>query len=1025
MLNYFDVIFDAGTGDVRLVQKVDIGPESSMSISIPVKVTMNTVSGGSQRNGFNANISAGASNTFAGSSASEFTFTNDFTGNVVVTNDDNGTISGSLGGVAIADIIDNDTFNGSSAVLGTNVRITSITNTTPLEVNSTTGEVSVLAGTAGGTYVESYRLCEESNLSNCDDANITVVITTATPIPIVANNDNGTISGAFGGVAIADITDNDTLGGALATLGTNVEVVSVTKTTPLEVNTTTGQVSVVAGTTAGTYVERYRLCEKVDLSNCNEANITVVVTTVTPIIANDDNGTISGVLGGIAIADITDNDILNGSSAILGTNVEVVSVTNTTPLEVNSTTGQISVMAGTASGTYVERYRLCEKADLSNCNEANITVVVTTVTPIVANDDNGTINGDTGGIVIADITDNDTLNGSSVTLGTHVRVTSVTNTTPLDIDTLTGRVTVHAGTTAGTYVERYRLCEEADLSNCSEANITVVVTTVAPIVANNDNGTGDGDSGSLAIADITDNDTLSGAAVTLGGDVEITSVTSMTPLEVNSSTGEVRVSAGTLAGTYVESYRLCEKSDLINCNDANITVVVTRNIVIVANDDNGTVEEDSGGVAITDITDNDTLNGNLATLGGDVNIISVTNTTPLQVSTTTGQVSVPAGTTAGTYIETYILCQKTDLSNCDMGDITVTVVKDLLDTDGDNTPDMNDTDDDNDGISDVTEGSGDADGDNIPNSLDTDSDGDGIPDKNETTEDTDNDGKPNYLDTDSDGDGTLDTVESTSDSDGDGVPDYLDSTHNSVDSDGDAIPDSVEGSNDTDNDGKADYLDTDSDGDGILDSVESSNDTDGDGKANYLDLDSDGDGIPDINETAKDIDGDGTPNYLDLDSDGDGVPDKTEGLGDSDGDGIPNSLDADDRSKTLQAVNDKFVVTHCGPVSGSVGANDVIVGTNCKWELVTAPTNGVITLESDGTYVYIRDENFQGSDSFTYSLTNDADEVSIGTVNVEVVAPQKSDSVDAMSSVVMLLLSLFTLTSIAFYLVRSEVTFIE
>ncbi|CAH0997758.1 hypothetical protein EMA8858_03892 [Emticicia aquatica] len=134
------------------------------------------------------------------------------------------------------------------------------------------------------------------------------------------------------------------------------------------------------------------------------------------------------------------------------------------------------------------------------------------------------------------------------------------------------------------------------------------------------------------------------------------------------------------------------------------------------------------------------------------------------------------------------------------------------DTDSDSKRNPYDADSDNDGISDLTEGSKDTDSDEIPNYTDTDSDNDGIPDSVESTSDLDTDGKPNYLDTDSDSDGIPDSIEGITDIDTDGKPNYLD-----LDSDGDTIPDIIEGNIDTDSDGKPDYLDLDSDADGVLD----------------------------------------------------------------------------------------------------------------------------------------------------------------------------------------------------------------
>jgi hypothetical protein len=97
------------------------------------------------------------------------------------------------------------------------------------------------------------------------------------------------------------------------------------------------------------------------------------------------------------------------------------------------------------------------------------------------------------------------------------------------------------------------------------------------------------------------------------------------------------------------------------------------------------------------------------------------------------------------------------------------------DIDNDGETDLNDLDDDNDGILDVDEAGafnpvGDEDGDTVPNYLDlnddgnagdgsntnyTDANNDGIPD----VFDTDNDGVPNHFDTDSDNDGCFDAIE--------------------------------------------------------------------------------------------------------------------------------------------------------------------------------------------------------------------------------------------------------------------------
>jgi len=208
-----------------------------------------------------------------------------------------------------------------------------------------------------------------------------------------------------------------------------------------------------------------------------------------------------------------------------------------------------------------------------------------------------------------------------------------------------------------------------------------------------------------------------------------------------------------------------------------------------------------------------------------------------------------------------------------------------------------------------------------------DEDGDGITNEHECTadpcEDTDGDGTPDYQDTDSDGDSIPDSVEAPTgipiDTDNDDIPDFQE-----TDSDNDGIPDVVEAGSDpsdpldTDTDGTADYRDTDSDHDGIKDEVECPAqpcvDSDGDETPDYLDSDSDNDTVEDMHEEfdgPHDSDGDGIPNYLDDDSDGDGFLDKdergpTESMPqDTDGDNMPDFLDTDSDSDGLSDADEK------------------------------------------------------------------------------------------------------------------------
>jgi len=243
---------------------------------------------------------------------------------------------------------------------------------------------------------------------------------------------------------------------------------------------------------------------------------------------------------------------------------------------------------------------------------------------------------------------------------------------------------------------------------------------------------------------------------------------------------------------------------------------------------------------------------------------------------------------------------------------TLIVTFSECDKDRDGVSDVEDIDDDNDGIPDIVEMyNGDHDNDGTPDYEDaqfcTDvfqgvngwSCADGLPDP---SGDLDGDGIRNAIDGDFPGCGsTLSGACSGYDSDLDGIPDYLDR-----DSDNDGISDLIEvGGVDTDGDGRVDNL-TDTDGDGLVDDYDN-NDTDGpngsgpcanqpgclQGVSTNPLLDTDNNGVTD---NARDSDGDSLADFIDLDSDNDGIPDVVEvGGTDTDGDGYADNFTDTDR----------------------------------------------------------------------------------------------------------------------------------
>ena len=97
------------------------------------------------------------------------------------------------------------------------------------------------------------------------------------------------------------------------------------------------------------------------------------------------------------------------------------------------------------------------------------------------------------------------------------------------------------------------------------------------------------------------------------------------------------------------------------------------------------------------------------------------------------------------------------------------------------------------------------------------------------------------------------------------------------------------------------------------------------------------------------------------------------------------------------ASNDSFSISEDGTLSDSVIGNDDAGSGSLV--LATTPvsnvSNGQLNLNADGTFQYVPNSNFFGSDSFTYEVSNGTGEVSTAVVTIEVAsvndAPQATD----------------------------------
>ncbi|MBF4516938.1 gliding motility-associated C-terminal domain-containing protein [Flavobacterium sp. ANB] len=641
-------------------------------------------------------------------------FINVIGASIVAVDDSASGINGFVGANNVVNALTNDTLNG-IAVIPSQVTISNIVPASAINggaipvLDPSSGSVNVPAGTSAGSYTIQYQLTEKLNLSNFDTATITINVDAPA---IVANNDVvNTINGFVGANNVINAITNDRLNGLDIQL-IKINITSVSTATPAgyvsgnpipALNTLTGNVDVPAGTSAGTYVIHYSICEKLNPANCSEADITLNVTTPSIDADNDFANNINGYVGANNVVNALANDELNAAPVPI-LQIDIHSLSTTPPSTstngiipvLNLLTGFVDVPAGTSAGTYTIQYEICQKINPTNCSPATIVIIVNQPSILAEDDTITNINGYVGASnVLNAFTNNDTYNGVLLTDVSLINPTIINPAVPINggliptLDLATGNVSIPAGTSAGAYQIRYRICDKLNPTNCDEAVINILV--IAPIIVANDDAAGNiiGYTGANNVLNAYNNDTLNGAPVVLS-DINRTLVTPASSINgapipvLNLLTGNVDVPAGTHEGEYRIVYKICDKLNPTNCDEAIITITLIANPIDAVDDAPATPFDGSVNTTnAVNVLNNDTLNG-VSVIPSEVQIDVLVPANSINgglipiLNPATGIVSIPAGTTTGTYNITYRLSEKQNLNNTDTAIITILIQAPIL-----------------------------------------------------------------------------------------------------------------------------------------------------------------------------------------------------------------------------------------------------------------------------------------------------------------------------------------------------------
>ena len=281
-------------------------------------------------------------------------------------------------------------------------------------------------------------------------------------------------------------------------------------------------------------------------------------------------------------------------------------------------------------------------------------------------------------IVLGNVLTNDSYNSQSVTTASVTISTTTALTNVPYIATQTGEVFLPAHTPAGTYTLTYRLCAKSAPYNCSGvATVTVIVNPSSiKLQTTDDTFSHTTTTQTIVLGNVLTNDSYNSQSVTTAS-VTISTTIALTNVPyIAIATGEVLLPAHTPAGTYTLTYSLCPKSAPYNCSEvATVTIIVSPSpINLQTTNDTFSHTTTTQTIVLGNILTNDSYNTqSVTTTSVTISTTTILTNVPY-IATSTGEVLLPAHTSAGTYTLTYSLCAKTAPYNCsEVATVTIIV----------------------------------------------------------------------------------------------------------------------------------------------------------------------------------------------------------------------------------------------------------------------------------------------------------------------------------------------------------------
>ena len=507
------------------------------------------------------------------------------------------------------------------------------------------------------------------------------------PIQLTVVNDTFTHTTTTHTTVLGNILTNDSYNTqSITTASVTISTTTASANAPY-IATPTGEVVLPANTSAGIYTLTYSLCAKVAPYNCSGLATVTVVVNPSPIqltVVNDTfthtTTTHTTVLGNILTNDSYNTQSITTASVTISTTTASAKAPY-----IATPTGEVVLPANTSAGIYTLTYSLCAKTAPYNCSEVATVTVVVNPSPIqltVVND-TFTHTTTTHSTVLGNILTNDSYNTQSITTASVTISTTTASTNVPYIATATGEVFLPAHTPAGTYTLTYSLCAKVAPYNCSGLATVTVIVSPSPIKlqTTDDTFSHTTTTQNIVLGNILTNDSYNTQSVTTAS-VTISTTTTLTNIPyIATATGEVFLPAHTSAGIYTLTYSFCAKVAPYNCSGlATVTVVVNPSpIQLTIANDTFTHTTTTHTTVLGNILTNDSYNTQSITTASVTISTTTASANAPYIATSTGEVVLPANTSAGIYTLTYSLCAKVAPYNCSgLATVTVIVSKPLV-----------------------------------------------------------------------------------------------------------------------------------------------------------------------------------------------------------------------------------------------------------------------------------------------------------------------------------------------------------